>query len=493
MTTAGGDGWARRLFPEEYAAPSNLSRHLLTQGRNTEPEKTMTAAPKGAPTLSGLDLLSFMIDRAKAAGADAADAVTFDSASLALSQRLGKPERLERAESGDLGLRVFVGHRQAIVSTTDRTRSALEELVERAVAMARTVPEDPYVGIADPSQLAREWDDLDICDPVEPAAEELIEQARRGEEAALAVPGVNNSEGAEAGWSRTTVALAASNGFSGGYSLSRRSLSVSVLAGSGTGMERDYDFSSKVYGADLDDAEALGRSAGERAVRRLNPRKVRTARVPVVFDPRVSRGLLGHLTGAITGPAIARGTSFLKDRLGQQVFAAGITIVDDPHVRRGMRSKPFDGEGVATTRRNLVDGGRLTTWLLDLRSARQLGLETTGHAARGTSSPPTPAPTNIYMQPGSRSPEALIADIGQGLYVTELMGMGVNGVTGDYSRGAAGFWIENGEIAHPVSELTIAGNLKEMFLNAEPADDLVLRYGMDAPTVRIEGMTVAGQ
>ncbi|WP_207478030.1 TldD/PmbA family protein [Arenibaculum pallidiluteum] len=440
-----------------------------------------------------LNLLQDLIGKARAAGADAADAVLFDAASLSLSQRLGKPERLERSESGDLGLRVFVGRRQAIVSSTDRSPQALAELVERAVAMARTVPEDPYCGLADPVELAQSWPDLDICDSEEPEAELLIAQCRAAEEAALAVQGVTNSEGAEAGWSRSSIAIAASNGFAGGYDVSRRSLSVSVLAGSGTGMERDYDYSSTVYGGDLDDPAKIGRNAGERAVRRLNPRKVRTGKVPVIYDPRVSRGLLGHLSGAITGPAIARGTSFLKDKMGQRLFREGISVVDDPHIRRGLRSKPFDGEGVAMERREVIRDGVLTTWLLDLRSARQLGLRTTGHASRGTSSPPSPAPSNFYLAPGRRSPAELMADIGQGLYVTELMGMGVNGVTGDYSRGAAGYWIENGEIAYPVSELTVAGNVKDMFMELEPANDLELRYGMDAPTVRIDGMTVAGQ
>ncbi|NYZ12354.1 TldD/PmbA family protein [Azospirillum sp. RWY-5-1] len=439
-----------------------------------------------------LNLLEDLIRKAKAAGADAADAVLFDSASLSLSQRLGKPEKLERSESGDLGLRVFVGQRQAIVSSTDRSARALEELVERAIAMARVVPEDQYAGLADPDQLARDWPDLDTCDPEEPAADALIEQARIAEEAAMAVPGVTNSEGADAGWSRSVVCIAASNGFAGSYSVSRRSLSASVLAGTGTGMERDYDFDSKVYGGDLRSPEAIGREAGERAVRRLNPRKVKTQRVPVVYDPRASRGLLGHLTGAISGPSVARGTSFLKDRMGQRIFAEGISIVDDPFVRRGLRSRPFDAEGVAVQKRTIIEDGVLTTWLLDLRSARQLGLSTTGHASRGTSGPPGPSPSNVYLAAGRRSRDELIADIDQGLYVVELMGMGVNGVTGDYSRGASGFWIENGTITHPVSELTVAGNLKDMFLNMEPASDLELRFGMDAPTIRIEGMTIAG-
>ncbi|HYG87366.1 MAG TPA: metallopeptidase TldD-related protein [Azospirillum sp.] len=439
-----------------------------------------------------LNLLEDLIRKARSSGADAADAVLFDSASISLSQRLGKPERLERSESGDLGLRVFVGKRQAIVSTTDRSAKALDELVERAVAMARVVPEDPFTGLADPDQLARDRPDLDTCDPDEPSADAMIEQARIAEETARAVPGVTNSEGAEAGWSRSTVAIAASNGFAGSYGVSRRSLSVSVLAGEGTGMERDYEYDSKVYGSDLRSPADIGREAGEKAVRRLNPRKVKSQKVPVVFDPRVSRGLLGHLTGAISGPAVARGTSFLKDKLDQIIFPETVTIIDDPFVRRGLRSRPFDAEGVAVQKRTIVENGRLTTWLLDLRSARQLGLTTTGHASRGTSGPPGPSPSNIYLAPGARSRDAILGEIQNGLYITEMMGMGVNGVTGDYSRGASGFWIENGTLAYPVSELTVAGNLKDMFLNLEAADDLELRYGMDVPTVRIDGMTVAG-
>jgi len=439
-----------------------------------------------------LNLLDDLIAKARAAGADAADAVLFDSASVSLAHRLGKTEKLERSESGDLGLRVFVGERQAIVSSTDRSGKALDELVERAIAMARVVPEDGFAGIADPEQLARSWPDLDICDDEEPSAETLIERARIAEEAALAVQGVTNSEGGDAGWSRSTIAIAASNGFAGSYGVSRQSLSASVLAGTGTGMERDYDYDSKVYGADLRDPAEIGREAGERAVRRLNPRRVKSCKVPVFFDPRVSRGLLGHLTGAISGPSIARGTSFLKDRMGQQIFASSITIVDDPHVKRGLRSRPFDAEGVEVSRRTLIEDGVLTTWLLDLRSARQLGLTTTGHAARGTSGPPGPAPANVYMAAGKRSRADMLAEIKDGFYVTDLMGMGVNGVTGDYSRGAGGFWIENGQITYPVNEITIAGNLKDMFLNMEAADDLEVRFGMDAPTVRIDGMTIAG-
>ncbi|MGH7029485.1 MAG: TldD/PmbA family protein, partial [Stellaceae bacterium] len=309
---------------------------------------------------------------------------------------------------------------------------------------------------------------------------------------ALAVKGVTNSEGAEAGWGRSMVALAASNGFAGCYSGSSSGISASVIGGAGTGMERDYDYSSAVYAADLRDPAEIGRSAGERAVKRLGARKMPTARVPVVFDPRVARSFISALLGAISGPSIARGTSFLKDRLGQRIFPEAITIIDDQHRRRGLRAKPFDGEGIANRRRAIIDQGVLTTWLLDLRSARQLGMTTTGHAARGTSSPPGPSATNVWIEPGALSPKALIADIESGFYVTEMMGFGVNGVTGDYSRGAAGFWIDKGEIAFPVSEMTVAGNLKDMFARLVAADDLEFRAGTDAPTLRIDDLTVAG-
>lgn len=442
---------------------------------------------------SDLDLLSDLISRAKAAGADTADAILADGTSLSLSQRLGRPERLERAEGGDLGLRVFVGRQSAIVSSSDRSQAALAELVERAVAMARAVPEDPFAGLADPGQLARSWEDLDLDDPAEPSAEDLIAAAKEAEETALAISGVTNSEGAEAAWGRTQISLVSGNGFSGSYSRSSRSLSVSVIAGEGVGMETDYDFTSAVYAEDMEDAATIGRRAGERAVARLGARKVASAKVPVIYDPRVAGSLLGHLTGAISGPAIARGVSFLKDRMGDALFAPGISIVDDPHRRRGRRSKPFDGEGIANRRREIVADGRLSTWFLDLRSARQLGLETTGHAARGTSSPPSPSPTNLYLQPGKDDPKALIGGIEKGLYVTQMMGSAVNGLTGDYSRGATGFWIENGEIAYPVNEVTVAGNLKEMFARLVPASDLVFRTGIDSPTVMIDGMTVAGR
>jgi len=439
-----------------------------------------------------LDLLTDLIAKARASGADAADAVLVGSVALSNAQRLGELERLEREEGQDLGLRVLVGRRQALVSSTDTAPDALAELVERALAMAKSVPEDKYCGLAEPDQLAQDYPALDICDAEEPAPEVLIERARACEEGARAVAGITNSEGAEASWSLSRVSLAASNGFAGGYSTSRHSIGVSVLAGEGLAMERDYDFTSAVFAADLDDPETVGRRAGERAVRRLGPKKARTAKVPIVFDPRVAGSLVGHLASAINGRTVARGTSFLKNKMGEAVFAKGLTVVDDPHRARGLRSKPFDAEGLQNARRNVVEDGVLKTWLLDLRSARQLGLASTGHASRGTSSPPGPSATNLYLEPGDRTREALIGEIDAGFYIAEMMGTGVNGVTGDYSRGAAGFWIEKGALAYPVSEVTVAGNLKSMFLAITPADDLEFRYGINAPTLRVDGMTVAG-
>jgi PmbA protein len=438
-------------------------------------------------------LLADLLTRARKAGAEAADALLVEGTSLSLARRLGKSEGIERAEGRDLGLRVLMGQRQAVVSSTDFAPSALQEMVNRAVAMAKAAPEDPYCGIADPVDVARSIPELDIYDPTEPSPEELEARAATAEDAARAVPGVTNSEGAESGWSSSRVHLAASNGFSGGYAVSRHSFSVSVLAGTGTGMERDYDFTSGIASRDLRDAAEVGRSAGERAVRRLNPRKIATAQVPVVYDPRVSGGLISSFASAVNGAAIARGTSFLKNQMGQKVFAAGIQIIDDPLRRRGLRSKPFDGEGLPTARRAVIEDGVLQGWFLDLATARQLRLTSTGNASRGTGAPPSPAPTNLYLAAGTMTPEALIGDIKQGFYVTELIGMGTNLVTGDYSRGAAGFWIENGAIAYPVSEVTVAGNLKTMFANLTPANDLQFRYGTDAPTVRIEGLTVAGK
>ena len=439
-----------------------------------------------------LDLLSDLISRARAAGADEADVILVRSTSQDATWRMGRNEGVERSEANDLGLRVLIGKRQAVVSTTDLRAGAIAEIVERALAMAKAVPEDPYCGLPDIERLAVEIPDLDLSDDSEPSSDDLLAWAEEAEDAARGTKGITNSEGAEASWSEGRVALAASNGFAGTYRGTRFGVSVSVVAGSGTGMERDYEFLSARHCSDLETPAAVGARAAERAVRRLNPRKQKSAQVPVVFDPRVSGGFLRLLAAVVSGNAIARGTSFLQEKLGEAVFAPGISIIDDPLRPRGLSSRPFDGEGVAGEHRALIDDGRLTTWLLDSRSARQLGLQTTGHAARGPSGPPAPSPSNLSMSPGSVTPEALIGEIDSGLYVTEMMGMSFQTTTGDYSRGAAGFWIENGELAYPVSELTVAGNLLNLFPRLTPADDLVFRYGMDAPTLRIDGMTMAG-
>jgi PmbA protein len=438
------------------------------------------------------DILDRLIRAARAAGADAADALIVGSVSASVSYRLGKLEDVERSESSDLGLRVFVGERVAFVSSTDLSTRALDELPERAVAMAKLAPEDKYAGLAPADRLARSFPALDIEDALEPSPDLLIERARAVEGAAMAVPGITNSEGGGASFGRSAIALATSEGFFGSYAGTSHSVGVAVLAGDGTAMERDYESASARHTGDLESAEEVGRRAGHRTISRLNPRKVKTQDVSVVYDPRVSAGLIGHFAGAISGASIARGVSFLKDRMGQQIFAPGINIIDDPHRLRGMRSKPFDGEGVRNKRTALVERGVLQSWILDCASAKQLGLATTGHAARGTGGPPSPSTTNLYMEPGVIAPDMIIDGIKQGFYVTELMGMGVNSVTGDYSRGASGFWIENSEIAYPVAEVTVAGNLKDMFLHMTPANDLVFRYGTNAPTLLIEGMTVAG-
>ncbi len=441
--------------------------------------------------MNRLDLLDALLDAAKRAGADSADALMGSGTSLSVGRRLGKVEEIERAESDTVGLRVFVGSRSAIVSSGAIDPAGFSRLAEQAVAMARVVPEDRFSTIPDappPPDSAP----LDMDDPAEPGVEALLARAAAAEEAALAVKGITNSEGAGASWSRSHIALATSRGFAGAYSRSSHGVSVSPIAGEGVGMQRDYEYSAAVHGADLADPAGLGRAAAERAVSRLDPRRPATAKLPVVYHPRVAGSLLGHFAGAINGAAIARGTSFLKDAMGQAIFAPGIAIIDDPLRRRGLRSRSFDGEGQTVSRRALIEDGRLTTWLLDSRSAAQLGLATTGHAARGTSGPPSPAPSNLYMQPGALSPEALIADISLGLYVIELIGMGVNGITGDYSRGAAGFMIRDGQLAEPVAEVTVAGNLRDMFCHLTPANDLEFRRGTDAPTLRVEGMTMAG-
>lgn len=439
------------------------------------------------------DLAERLVGAARKAGADAADAVAVRSVSQSVEIRDGAVEESERSEGDDVGLRVLVGKRQAVVSTNDLRGDGMAALAERAVAMARVAPDDKFAGLADASLLARDFPDLDLVDPDLPNVGRLEELAHGAEAAAMEVAGVTKSGGASASAGVGGMVLVTSHGFHGAYLGSRYGISMTAIAGEGTAMERDYDYSSTLHAADLDAPEKVGRKAGERAVERLNPRKASTGRVPVVFDPRIAGSLVSHLANAVNGAAIARKTSFLMEKLGQQIFAKGIRIIDDPLRKRGQRSRPFDGEGVAGRRLAIVEDGILTTWLLDCVTARELGHKTTGHAQRGVSSTPSPGPTNLHLEPGPSSPGALMADIDEGFYVTDLIGMGVNVVTGDYSRGASGFWIEKGKRTYPVSEVTIAGHLNDIFRGLTPANDLKFRYGTNAPTLRVEGLTVAGR
>lgn len=433
-----------------------------------------------------------LVAAARRAGADQADALAVRYVSLSVDVRDGAVEESQRSEGDDLGLRVLVGRRQAVVSTNDLKADGFAALAERAVAMARAAPEDRFAGLADASMLAKELPALDLIDPDIPEVDTLETRAREAEAAGLAVAGVTKSGGASASAGISGVVLVTSHGFHGTTLASRHGVAMTAIAGEGTGMERDYDFSSTLHAGDLEPAQLIGRRAGERATKRLNPRKVATRRVPVVFDSRVSGSLVGHLASAANGGAIARKTSFLREKLGAQIFPAGITIIDDPLRPRGLRSRPFDAEGIAGRRLTLVQGGVLATWLLDCATARELDMKTTGHAQRGVSSTPSPGASNLHLAAGTKTPDELIADIDEGLYVTDLIGMGVNLVSGDYSRGASGFWIEKGKCTFPVSEVTIAGHLSEMFAGLEPANDLEFRYGTNAPSLRVEGLTVAG-
>lgn len=437
-----------------------------------------------------VDHVARLVEAAKREGADAADAVAVRSRSTSVSVRLGKVEGTEAAESDDVSLRVFVGDRVASVSAN--AGSDVEALAGRAVAMAKVSPQDPFQRLADADRLARTLKDLDLFDASEISPARLAEDALEMEAAALAVQGVTNSAGAGASAGIGGLVLATSHGFVGEYAATRFSRSVSAVAGEGTGMERDYDFSSRLHFADLDEAAGIGRRAGERAVGRLGARKARTGPVTVVFDPRVARTIAGHLAGAINGAAVARKTSFLRDRMGEQVASAAITVTDDPLRLRGPSSRPFDGEGVEGQPLTMVEQGVLLHWFLSTSSAGELGLATNGRGVRSSSSV-SPSSTNLAIEPGEQTPEALIGSLETGFYVTEVFGQGVDMVTGDYSRGASGFWIENGELAWPVAEVTIAANLKDMFVNMVPASDLDRNFGVAAPTLLIEGMTLAGQ
>ena len=433
-----------------------------------------------------------LVARARAAGAEAADAIYVGERSSGVQVRKGALEDVHRSEGEEIGLRLFLGTRSASVSSSDLSEEALARLVERALAMAKEAPEDPYAGLAPAEMLATgELPDLDNWDAGEPEPAALKARALEAEGAALAVAGVTNSNGGSASATASTIALATSHGFAGAYRASGHSCSASVIAGEGAGMQRDYAWHSARHAEDLEAPAAIGRRAGERAVARLGNVKLAPGKLPVLFDPRVAGSLLGHFAAAITGSAIARKTSFLQDRLGEPVFAKGIAIHDDPLKQRGLRSRAFDGEGLPVRQMAIVADGVLTSWLATSADARQLGIQPTGHAVRGVSGAPGAGPSNFYIAAGARRREEMLAAFPRAILVTELIGQGVNGVTGDYSRGAAGFLIERGEIVGPVSEITIASNLKDMFATLEPASDLRFRRGIDSPTVLIPEMVVA--
>ncbi|MCY1708034.1 TldD/PmbA family protein [Pannonibacter sp. SL95] len=430
-----------------------------------------------------------LVEAALKAGADACDAVAVTGMSLSVEVREGKVEETDRAEGDDVTLRVFIGRRSASVSANTMDDPAA--LAERAVAMARVTPEDPYAGLADPAHLLRQLPELDLLDTTELSAADLKDLALAAEAAGLDVAGVSKSGGASASWRLGGMVLATSHGFTGAYTTSRYGLSMTAVAGEGTGMERDYDYDYQTFFEDMEDAALIGRRAGERAVRRLKPQKLTTRTATVLYEARAARSFLGHLAGAINGAAIARGTSFLKDRMNQAVFAPGIRVTDDPLKPRGAATRPFDGEGLGGVPLDMIEDGILRHWYLDSATARELGLTPNGRAHRGGAGT-SPGATNLTLHPGSDSLEDMMRAAGSGLVVTDLIGHGVNGVTGDYSRGASGFWFENGEIVMPVSEITIAGNLKDMFARLRPGSDLDARYSAAAPSIAIEGLTIAG-
>jgi len=440
-------------------------------------------------------LTAALLDAARKAGAEAADAMAVDGTALSIDVREGKLEQAERSEGIEIGLRVLIGGRQACVSASDISARTLAEMAERAVAMAREAPNDPNAGLADPAQLAQGWDiaALELVDPsAEPNAADLEQDALRAEAAALAVPGVSKAQGASAAYSRRAIHIAASNGFSGGYARSSRQISAVAISGEGLGMERDWAAESRIWQADLPDAAEIGTLAGQRAAARIGSRKPPTGAFPVLYDERIANSLIGHLLAAVNGSSVARGSSWLRDALGTQVLPAGLSLREDPQRVRIAGSRPFDAEGLPTRARDIVADGVLTGWTLDLATGRKLGMPSTGNASRGTSSPPSPGNSNIALSPGSASREDLIRDMGTGLIVTQLIGASINPTTGDYSRGASGFWVENGQIAYPVNECTIAGNLRAMLLRITPANDGRAYLTHVVPSLLVEGLTLAG-
>lgn len=436
--------------------------------------------------------LSTLLSKAKHYGADQADAIGTHGQSLSLVARGGKFEDMDQSEGRDIGLRVMIGQRQACVSSSDLSESSLDKLAERAVAMAKLAPEDPYCGLADPTELAQDFKSLDLTDRTEISPNALLERAKQVEAAALSVSGVMQAEGSSASASRSSAYFMTSHGFEGGKSSSTHGLSGLALALQGQTMERDYDYESTRYFEDLPDPAKIGRTAGERATKKLGAKQLPSGSLPVIFDRRVSNALLSPFLGAINGRAITRGTSFLKDNLGEPIFGDNINIIDDPFILRGHGSRPWDGEGVNVQKTYLIENGVLKTWLLNTSAAKQLGLQTTGHAGRGISSPPGISTSNCYLAKGEKTPEALMQSIGEGLLIAEMFGPSLNANTGDYSVGVTGFKIENGQPAFPVNEITIAGNLKEMYKSLTPANDLVFNGPTVAPSLLVEGLTIAG-
>ena len=436
--------------------------------------------------------LAALLGKARSYGADKADAIATYGRSLGVVSRGGQLEDVDNSEGRDIGLRVMVGQKQACVSSSDLSENSLDQLAERAVAMARLAPDDPFCGLADPERLADVTPDLDLFDDTVFEPSELLERAQALEAVILSVDGVQQAEGSNASWSTSSMHFMTTDGFSLGYAGSNFGLSGLAIAAQNGQMERDYDFDSTRHFSDLRTIESVGRLAGERAIARLGARQIPSGPLPVIFDQRLSRALVSSFLGAISGNAVTRGTSFLKDKLGEIVFSPDITITDNPHLRRGHGSHPWDGEGVKTQQINLIDKGVLTSWLLNSSTAKQLGMKTTGHASRGISSPPGISASNAFIHAGGRTPAELMSDMGEGLLITDMFGPSLNANTGDYSVGVAGYKIENGERAFPVNEITVAGNLLEMFKHLTPANDLTFDSATTAPSLLVEGMTIAG-
>ena len=434
----------------------------------------------------------FLIKKSKKSGADNVDVVYIENTNIDVGCRLRKIERLERSESNDLGLRFIKNKKQVIVSSNDLAQKSLEELVFKASKMVGAVPKDPYCSIAKKKDLIKKIPNLEIFDNKEPTIKSLKDKVIEAENAGLNVKGVTNSEGSEIGWNKSKIYLFNSNGLNVNYQSSSYGIYAVLIAGSGTSMEREYEFASSVFEKDLAKTSLVGKKAGELAVKKLNPKKIKTSKIPVIFSPRVANSFLKHLSNAINGNSITRGTSFLKKKLNKKIFSSNINIIDNPLKKRGLQSKPFDGEGLETKKTQIIKNGELKTWFLDLATAHQLRLKSTAHASRNISSPPTPSPTNLYFEPSNISPKSLIGNIKKGVYLTELMGSSVNLTNGDYSRGGSGFWIDKGEITYPINGITIADNLNEMFKKIILANDLEFKHGLNSPTMLIEDMIVAG-